>query len=312
MNYADLQDWFIDRMSSIEGARDHLPPKKLVLLPPKREAPEPPNTGTRIKFTTKRKSEPGITVDEEARRRQHALVEAASQAPISRTASPMKTATPDTNGLQPELESENEPSEPEPTEPKVEDEPVQESAVQPVRPQPQVQVNTVFETTTRPAGKGEYPSSTCRSNFSGYWDSLYEGLVMHTDDRADLDKPFVRCFRASAELTQQNTIITLLERQAKFRVVTAVRPFVLRREAHRVILSFNGDIIEPSNAWDDGAFEWFVTVPLGVHIVKLDVMCHLNDKGEPAPIWPEERFEYESHRVTFHVVPDWHIFPDIA
>jgi hypothetical protein len=75
---ADQQDWFMNRMSAIEGARDAMLPKKLILNPPK----NPPQLPTqRIKFTNVNKdiAQPGITVDEEARKRQDEHVRAASR-----------------------------------------------------------------------------------------------------------------------------------------------------------------------------------------------------------------------------------------
>lgn len=70
-------------MSAIEGAQDLLAPKKLILNPPKDPAQNPT---PRIKFTNTNKSamsnkatlQPGIAVDEDARRRQDEHVRAAS------------------------------------------------------------------------------------------------------------------------------------------------------------------------------------------------------------------------------------------
>jgi hypothetical protein len=68
----------LNRLSGIEGARDIMPPKKLILNPPKNPSQQPT---PRIKFTNVNKDipQPGITVDEEARRRQDEHVRAASR-----------------------------------------------------------------------------------------------------------------------------------------------------------------------------------------------------------------------------------------
>lgn len=74
----------MNRMSGIDGARDIMPPKKLRLNPPK----NPPQQPTpRIKFTNFNKdtAQVGITVDQEARRRQDELVQAASHGEIPKS-----------------------------------------------------------------------------------------------------------------------------------------------------------------------------------------------------------------------------------
>jgi hypothetical protein len=65
-------------MSNVDGARDIMAPKKLILNPPKNPAPQPT---PRIRFTNVQRDHPppGITIDEEARRRQDEHVRAASQ-----------------------------------------------------------------------------------------------------------------------------------------------------------------------------------------------------------------------------------------
>jgi hypothetical protein len=90
MYLADEQDWFLNRMAAIEGARDIMPPKKLILNPPKNPS-QPP--AQRIKFTNVNKdvAQPGITVDEEARKRQDEHVRAASRGlPLRSTESPVR------------------------------------------------------------------------------------------------------------------------------------------------------------------------------------------------------------------------------
>lgn len=61
-----------------------MPPKKLILNPPKNPAQQPT---PRIKFTNSNKDNatPGITVDEEARKRQHEHVKAASRGQVFRS-----------------------------------------------------------------------------------------------------------------------------------------------------------------------------------------------------------------------------------
>lgn len=98
----------MNRLSGIDGARDIMPPKKLILNPPKNPSQQPT---PRIKFTNLNKdtTQPGITVDEEARRRQDEHVRAASrgqvigsgetpvrmaQRPSGRRESPRVSATP--------------------------------------------------------------------------------------------------------------------------------------------------------------------------------------------------------------------------
>jgi hypothetical protein len=79
----------MNRMSTIEGARDVMLPKKLILNPPKNPPQQPTQ---RIKFTNVNKdvAQPAINVDEEARKRQDEQVRAASRGlPLRSTESPV-------------------------------------------------------------------------------------------------------------------------------------------------------------------------------------------------------------------------------
>jgi hypothetical protein len=82
----------LNRLSGVDAARDILPPKKLILNPPKNPSKQ---QTPRIKFTTMNKNatQSGITVDEEARRRQEEHVKAAAQYQIPRsTGTPVPTS----------------------------------------------------------------------------------------------------------------------------------------------------------------------------------------------------------------------------
>ena len=82
----------MNRLSGIDSARDIMPPKKLILNPPKNPAQQPT---PRIKFTNVNKdiTQPGIAVDEEARRRQDEHVRAASRGQVfSSTETPVRMA----------------------------------------------------------------------------------------------------------------------------------------------------------------------------------------------------------------------------
>ncbi len=71
----------MNRLSGVDGARDIMPPRKLILNPPKNPSQQPT---PRIRFTNLNKdiTQPGITVDEEARRRQDEHVRAASRGQV--------------------------------------------------------------------------------------------------------------------------------------------------------------------------------------------------------------------------------------
>lgn len=71
-----------------------MPPKKLILNPPRNPSQQPT---PRIKFTNlnKNTAQPGITVDEEARRRQDEHVRAAAQGQVARsTDTPVRASLP--------------------------------------------------------------------------------------------------------------------------------------------------------------------------------------------------------------------------
>ena len=330
-----------------------MPPKKLKLHPPKKSADsvvQQPSSSTRIKFTNTNKdvAEPGITVDEEARRRQHEHVQAASQGqPLSPSSVPagpspqsptsqafsrvdqprlaramgVLPGTPVTvedvsrtaNQQVPEPVDETRIMTMDETISAHEDAEAAAQITQPViptsihPPQPQIQTTSALHTTIRAPGKSELNKSLSLEQPSNVVlakaDSLWLGLLAATQIELALDHPFSHCFGPDPHYTVNAEVRHLHLSQAALYFSLGVSELCSRREKYRVVYSLDWQVIE-SHMEDPYVSICRVSVPLGVHCLRVDIIAHVNDLGTPAPIWPEERFDFERFEFHMHVHPD--------
>jgi hypothetical protein len=106
----------------------------------------------------------------------------------------------------------------------------------------------------------------------------------------------------SATLTQQGMIFHLGPSHNWLLITLHFSDVYLGRAHSRLVVSRDLTVIPPAPSFLPHASRFHVPIFPGVNTICVDVMATINARGEPAPEWPSERYDFERCTLTVNVL----------
>lgn len=140
------------------------------------------------------------------------------------------------------------------------------------------------------------------NTITGVADALYRGIRASTHPSLHHAHPLSMNFYPSATQSQYGQIMHLPSSHWCLRITAWPSEECFGRDQHRVVVSRDLNILDPEPSSDRTSFSYQVKLQPGSNMIAIDFLATINKKGQPAPIWPEERHDFERFVLTVNFV----------
>jgi hypothetical protein len=106
----------------------------------------------------------------------------------------------------------------------------------------------------------------------------------------------------SSRQTQYGVVAHLPPSHTWFRLTLWLSQECLSRAQYRAVVSKDLTVLYPEPPDVPGVFTFHFRLPSGVNTICADVLATINKRGEPAPEYPQERYDFERFVLTVNLL----------